>query len=236
LCLPIILHPPIDIAVMLYWSMGHYTTHPSKSSAAESPSYNAGCQQRSALSAFCAWTTAIFSPSSMYRDQERRVVSSPVVSPSDKILCRMTATGMASRLGVEFRQSQALVQRHIQWNQSFRKQQLHTTVKLVDQYDLTSAICMEIIAWLGWLRASKIFQLRTTDVVLVPPDQHLRYELPTKVGVVLLQLLPSAKSSRNKRVDIVIAWTTSSGLSLGYWLCNLLHLQDHLGYTSNPHS
>ena len=111
-----LLHPPINITATLYWSMWHYITHPSKYSASESPSYNARRQQRTALSVFYACTTDIFSPSNMYRDQERRVVSSPVVSSSDNIVCSMAATGMASRLGVKSQPSQALVQQHIEWN------------------------------------------------------------------------------------------------------------------------
>ena len=58
------------------------------------------------------------------------------------------------------------------------------------------------------------------------------YSLPSNVGAILLQLLPSTKSSRNKQVDIVIAWDTASGLSLGYWISKLFNLLHKLNWDS----
>ena len=62
------------------------------------------------------------------------------------------------------------------------------------------------------------------DVELVPPADGAVYGLPPQVGAVLLTLLPSTKSSRNKQVDVVISWETATGLRLGYWLSYLLKI------------
>ena len=67
---------------------------------------------------------------------------------------------------------------------------------------------------------------------LVPPQKGAVYGLPPNVEAVLLQHLPSTKSSRNKQVDVVIAWTTASGLRLGYWLSHLFRIIHQLGWTS----
>ena len=68
---------------------------------------------------------------------------------------------------------------------------------------------------------------------MVPPGQGECYNLPNNVGALLLKLLPSTKSSRNKQVDVVIAWQTASGLRPGYWFSCLFHLLHKLNW-SNP--
>ena len=63
---------------------------------------------------------------------------------------------------------------------------------------------------------------------MVPPKKGAIYGLPPHVGAVLFTLFPSTKSSRNRQVDIVVAWKTSSGLCLGYWMSRLFQLLQHL--------
>ena len=70
------------------------------------------------------------------------------------------------------------------------------------------------------------------DIELVAPRDGAIYGLPPKVGVILLQLLPSTKTSRNKQVDVVIAWVTASGLNLGLWLSQLFKLLHQLHWAS----
>ena len=59
---------------------------------------------------------------------------------------------------------------------------------------------------------------------MTPPHQHGRHNLPPGVGALLLRLLLSTKSSRDKQEDMVIAWKTSGGLCLGYWLTKLFQI------------
>ena len=142
----------------------------------------------------------------------------------------MTADGMASRLGTESRSSQALTHRHILWNQKFRAIFLRkTNLILFNKYEYVAAQCAELIAWLGWLRSRELFSLQTSDIELVSPAHSEKYGLPPMSGAILLRLLSSTKSSRNKRADIVIAWKAASGFCLGEWLSYLLHLQNLLG-------
>ena len=67
---------------------------------------------------------------------------------------------------------------------------------------------------------------------LVNPDKDAIYGLPPSVGAILLQLLPSTKTSRNKQVGVVISWTTASRLSLEYWLSQLLEVLHLLDWAS----
>ena len=93
------------------------------------------------------------------------------VSPSDNILSRLTASGIGYRLGIESRPSQALNYRHIHWNQRHRESLLQSQLSLHVQYDIVAAQCVELLAWLGWLRSSEIFNMCMPDTEMVPPGQ-----------------------------------------------------------------
>ena len=81
------------------------------------------------------------------------------------------------------------------------------------------------------LRSSENVSMCMADVEMVPPDQGECYNLPSNVGALLFQLLPSAKSSRNKQVDVVIAWKTASGFRPGYWFARLFHILHKLNWS-----
>ena len=221
--LPSLQHPPLDISVPMFWSMEHHTTFPT-SSKGTVPTWNTARSQRSALSLYSSWAAAFCFPTNSYKDNDNRVLSVLSLSPSDNILSRMTAGGIGSRLGTESRPSQPLSHHHVHWNQNYRLHLLTSKSSLLLQYEIVAAQCIELIAWLGWLRSSELFNLKVEDVEMVPPDNGAVYNLPPKVGAVLFTLLPSTKSSRNRMVDIVIAWQTSSGLKLGYWMSRLFFL------------
>ena len=231
--LPSLPHPPVDLAIPMFWSMIHHTTYPSTRSHGPAPSWNTARSQRSALSLYSAWTAAFCFPHNSYKDGEDRVLSSTYVSPSDNILARLTASGIGARLGTESRPSQALNYHHIHWNQNHRAKLINSNPSLQIQYDLVAAQCVELLAWLGWLRASETFSMRMSDVELVPPGKGECYSFPPNVGGLLLQLLPSTKSSRNKQVDVVIAWRTSSGFQPGYWFSRLFQILQQLHW-NNP--
>ena len=110
----------------------------------------------------------------------------------------MTAGGIGSRLGTESRPSQPLSHHHIHWNQQYRRNLLSPQSSLLLQYEVIAAQCVELIAWLGWLRSSELFNLKVEDIELVPPKQGAVYSLPPNVGAVLFTLLPSTKSSRTR--------------------------------------
>ena len=169
--LPLLSHPPLDVSIPLFWSMEHYTSCPSTRSHGASPSWNTARAQRSALSVYSAWTTAFCFPQNSYKDSDNRVLSDPSLSPSDNILSRLTAGGISARLGTESRPYQALVARHIHWNQHYRRKLLVSNPSSHVQYEIASAQCVELFAWLGWLRSSEIFNMRLDDVEMVPPAQ-----------------------------------------------------------------
>jgi len=229
--LPSLQHPPIDMAIPMFWSMENHTTYPSTHHGSV-PTWNTARSQRSALSLYPSWTSAFCNPHQTYKDNDNRVLSVLSIYPSDNIISRMTAGGIGSRLGTESRPSQPLSHHHIHWNQQYRRNLLSPQSSLLLQYEVIAAQCVELIAWLGWLRSSELFNLKVEDIELVPPKQGAVYSLPPNVGAVLFTLLPSTKSSRTRQVDIVVAWKTSSGLCLGYWMSRLFLVLQQLHWTS----
>ena len=209
--LPNIAHPPLSLAITMFWSMAYYTTVPSLHSTGETPSWNTTRLQRSALSFYKSWWASVCSPGDFFVDN-RRLMSDPKLSPTDTILATHTASGMASRLGTESRPSLALNQRHVHWNQNARILSLRTNLTLIERYEQVAAQVAELIFWLGWLRSSETFGIRVQDVEITPPINHGKYGLPLGVGVILLRLLSTTKSQRNKQADMVIAFKTASGL------------------------
>jgi hypothetical protein len=73
-------------------------------------------------------------------------------------------------------------------------------------------------SYLGWLRSMETFGLHWEEVISTLPDDGPSLGLPPGYGVVMLKLLLQTKSSQFAQVDVVIAFTTASGLSLGWWI------------------
>jgi hypothetical protein len=65
------------------------------------------------------------------------------------------------------------------------------------------------------------FGLHWRDAAITQPCNGPSLGLPAGFGVVLFKLLLQTKSSQYFTADVVIACTTASGLSLGWWLDTL---------------
>ena len=232
LMLPIIQHPPKNLAITMFWSIALRTAIPSGHMQSNPISWNTARNQRSAISFYRTWWAKVCQPNTMYKDSDRRLLSDDNIGPTDNILSTCTARGMASRLGTESRPSFALNQRHIHWNQLARVRLLDLDLTLEEKYDCVAAQCAELIFWLGWLRSKETFTLRVEDVELTSPKDYGKYGLPKGVGVILLRLLPTTKTQRDKQADMVIAWKTSSGFHLGYWMGELFNILKELKWYS----
>ena len=46
---------------------------------------------------------------------------------------------------------------------------LSITIPSVDRYEYVVAQCVELLAWLGWLRSKKLFNIQLGDIEFVPP-------------------------------------------------------------------
>ena len=66
--------------------------------------------------------------------------------------------------------------------------------------------------WLGWFRSSEAFSLLYSDIDVVPPSDGPLHDLPLGIGMVLCRLLPQTKTNRTSTADVVIAFSTLSGI------------------------
>jgi len=85
--------------------------------------------------------------------------------------------------------------------------------------------------WGWWLCAQETFALKWDDLTVIEPQDGPSVELPLGMGAILALLLPDTKSSQTITADVVMAYTTASGLSLGKWLHRL---RAALGLASIP--
>jgi hypothetical protein len=83
---------------------------------------------------------------------------------------------------------------------------------------ITRAGVTHLASYLGWLRGIETFGLSWQDVLLVTPQDGPTIGLPPGCGAIQLVLLDQTKSSQSSTADVVIAYITASGLSLGQWL------------------
>jgi len=229
-------HPPCGPIIPLLWSMEHYTLQPSRRDKSAFVSFNTSRGLRSALSSWLTWTTSLDHPEHAYRDSDKRTHSGPNVVPTDGLAASLTISGMAKRLGTASRPSVALLQHHVLWNQAFRSARYHETDPndLLGRYNWAAANVVECLAWLGWLRSDEVFSTEWDDVSVTHPDNHAEHNFPPGAGAAFLRLLDSTKSDQTKQADLVLAYSSSAGLKLGFWLEQLKTITDALGWSDGP--
>jgi hypothetical protein len=115
--------------------------------------------------------------------------------------------GMCRRLGNSSRPSTALLSRHIHaMNDHFNQLYREATTNR-QRREICRAALVNLAAWLGWLRAGETFSSRWEDVTMTEPRD----------GAAWLRLLEQTKSDRTQTADVVPAYTSASGLSIGLW-------------------
>ena len=93
------------------------------------------------------------------------------------------------------------------------------------QLEIARAGWSNLNLWLAWLRGEEHFELRFCDTEITRPPNGRQHQLPKNVGCLQLRLTPATKKSRTLQADVVIAYTTGSGLSPGLWYDRILALE-----------
>jgi hypothetical protein len=101
-------------------------------------------------------------------------------------------------------------------HQTLRAQYVTATSRHAQQETALAGLA-HLILWLGWLRSGECFGLRWCDFSVVEPRNGPVHDLPIGLGAVTLRLNPETKSDRSKTADVVIAYQTFSGYSIGSW-------------------
>jgi hypothetical protein len=128
---------------------------------------------------------------------------------------------MAARIRENVNPSVALLDRHVRTLVSDLEYLSARTPAARRQASLAGLATL--LLWLGWLRSSETFGLQWNDFNVVEPEDGPSVDLPRGCGVVGLRLGPETKSSRNKVVDMSLAYQTLSAYHLGKWFHRARH-------------
>jgi hypothetical protein len=161
-------------------------------------------------------------PRRVMRDRHRRGLVQPYVSPTDELYTNFGASGMARRMGTETKKSWALSHVHIAYMDQELGRLFLQARTTSEAHDLACAGTINLLAYLGWLRSGETFGIGPADVNLIPPSEGPTRGLPPGCGAIEARLLAATKSDRTVTADVVVAYTTLSGLSLGVWFERVL--------------
>jgi hypothetical protein len=157
------------------------------------------------------------------RDRHHWGLVMEYVPPTDELFCSFGATGMATRMGTEVEKSWALAHVHVAYMER-QFERLYTSPKssLLDQHEAACGACVHLLAYLGWLRSGETFHGHQDNYILTEPVEGPTRNLPPGIGAIEVRLLAATKSDPTVTADVVIAFTTLSGLSLlGRWMKRL---------------
>jgi hypothetical protein len=159
-------------------------------------------------------------PRRVMRDRHRRGIIQPYVSPTDELYTSFGASGMARRMGTETKKSWALSHIHIAFMDS-ELDRLFQKATGDEAHELACAGTINLLAYLGWLRSGEVFGLQLPDVTILIPEDGPTRGLPPGGGAVEARLLTATKSDQTITADVIVAFTTLSGLGLGRWFQRL---------------
>jgi hypothetical protein len=178
-------------------------------------------QIRSAASWYFTQAMAMQYPGQVMRDRFRRGMLMPFVSPTDEATTTLTASGMARRLGTEVKKSWALSHVHMAYLDSHLDQLYEAALDDDSRHELACAGTVNLLSYLGWLRSTETFSATSDSVTLIEPEDGPTRGLSPHLGAIEFRLLASTKSDPTVTADVIIAWASLSGLSLGKWMLRL---------------
>jgi hypothetical protein len=211
--------PPVTPAIGLQWSQLAYSLRTTKDGSRIKISTVR--QLRSAASMFYLVDTQTAYPRRAMRDGQRRMQIAAYVSPTDESTNVFTQKGLERRLGNNPQASWALSYVHIKYIDVHLEGAFTRATTISAQHDIAVAGCSNLFFYLGWLRGGELYQGCASDLTLTPPHEGTTKGLPPGIGVIEFDLLPETKSDPCRTADVVIAWATLSGFSLGTWLTRL---------------
>jgi hypothetical protein len=89
------------------------------------------------------------------------------------------------------------------------------------RHELACAGTVNLLSYLGWLRSMETFSAASDSVTLIEPEDGPTRGLSPHIGAIEFRLLASTKSDPTVTADVIIAWASLSGLSLGKWMLRL---------------
>ena len=217
--------PPGGADVTLMWAELDTSVRPTKRSAKSDdpkvPVFGTIRGLRSAVSQYHTWDTIMQHPMSYFSSGTHLVGP---CRPTDGASFTLFAKGFSSRIGDNPNPATALLGRHIQSLDMWFRSQIPLSTGREERWQWALAGLANLLLWLGWLRSGELFELRWGSLHVILPRDGPRHDLPAAVGAILLQLTAETKSNRVANADVIMAYTTLSGLSPGAWIHRLLPL------------
>jgi hypothetical protein len=216
-------HPPNGPAIRHMWAHEWYSLYPSDwwkriVTGEEAIKFGTVRALRSAASHF--WTIDLLHTRAdqltfgfKYRPQ---IVQA--CSPTNQVAYTYFTEGMRRRLGDHPQPSTVLTGKHMKWLDTYYRQLFAQAPNRKERAHLSCAGMTHLLSYLGWLRSLETFRLHWCDSKITPPAAGPSLGLPAGFGVVMYTMLLQTKSSQYFTADVVIAYTTASGLSMGWWL------------------
>jgi hypothetical protein len=211
--------PPTSPAIPLCWAELVYSLRSSKGRDGDMHriKYSTVRQIRSATAWYHTLDMAMSLPGQVMRDRFRRGMVMPYVSPTDESTMSFAHSGMARRMGTETQKSWALSHVHIAYMDSELHRMFATCTDPGVRHELACAGLTNLLAYLAWLRGGEIFSASPDDLTIILPEDGPTRGLPPGVGALEYSLLTATKSDPTLAADIIVAYTTLTGLSPGTW-------------------
>jgi hypothetical protein len=220
---PTITKPPTDASIPMMWCQESYALRPGGNRAAPGDpiAWTTVRGLRSAANQYYSWLYQFTHPSTAVLDEHHRVFRTNGQVPNASIGYSFLTKGMNERRGDDTKPSVALHYDHISWMEGY-VDQLFLAAKTPQLRRLYARVGLTVVsAWLSWLRGGELFGMDWDGNDVIEPETGPSRGLPPGVGAVLWKLLAQTKSNRTSRADIAMAYTASSGLSIGKWLHRL---------------
>jgi hypothetical protein len=226
--------PPSTPAIPIMWALLNYSLRNNK--AGDRIQHNTVRGIKSAASLYYALDLQMAYPRRVMRDGQQRGMVFERVSPTDEAGTTFGTKGMARRMGTETKQSWAISHIHVAYIDQRLNEAFERAPTEAGQHELACAGSTNLMAYFGWLRSGELFQGHKADITLTVPSDGPTRGLPNGVGVVEFDLGLETKSDPCITADVVMAWTSLSGLSVGRWLerlaCFESYHEDRLFSTS----
>jgi hypothetical protein len=221
--------PPFGEAIKIMWAQERYSLYPSdwhraRPTREKAVSFGSIRAIRSAASHYWMWDLLVSNPSHLTLGFKDKPLIVAGCSPTDEAMYTFFANGMKLRLGDHPKPSAVLLIHHILWlNNQWELEYARPDVTSDRKIEICRAAITTDSAYMGWLRAVETFCPRWEDLDLYQPHEGPEIGLPAGVGAVLLRLLEHTTSSQDRHVDVILAFTSASGLQLGRWYSRLWH-------------
>jgi hypothetical protein len=221
-----LLRPPHSDAIRLMWAQERYSLYPAEwrrrhSDLEEPVKFGSIRAIRSAASHFWIWDLLLTQPEKLTLGFKDRPTLVAACSPTDEIAYTYFTDGMRRRVGDNPKPSAVLLLHHVLWLDKYFADLFANARDRHGRLEACRAALTLDLAYLAWLRARETFGLTWGDVAITDPLDGPVVGLPLGIGVIQLTLLAQTKSSQAAAADMIVAYTSASGLSPGIWLRRL---------------